>query len=293
MSQPELNRAETGLSQASDFPMLPIANEALTARGGQRPDQNRNAIDLEAGDNREPGPKGGFMGLCARGKHDVSQLVARRFTELTMFLLAKGAKRMDQLWYEHKEAEKLGNNDETMFLNLRREFADYRQFVLQTKDMQGLDQPSSVFIENYVRNVQGELDSEEARYTDAPSWDWSVINPLDKLDLLMRDIPHYPLGRTILASFMKKTEESGDNQHLYYPLKTIKILLSGVFNCIVASLVGAPVALQSLNITSQTGEVILYLVFLLVFGFLVQGLAHGSNMQLVWRCDCGTRVGLM
>ncbi|KAH7152193.1 hypothetical protein B0J13DRAFT_257293 [Dactylonectria estremocensis] len=281
MSQPELNRAETGLSQASDYPMLPIGNKAPAALGGQSPDQNRNAIDLEAGDNREHVPKGGFMALCARGQQDASQLVTRRFTEPTMFCLAKGAMRMEQVWYEYQEAVRLGSENETMFLNLRRELGDYQQFALQTKDMHGLEQPSSVFIDNFVRGIRSELNSEESRYTDGPSWDWALTVPFDKLDQLIRDIPHYPLGQTILASFMEKTEESGDNQHLYYPLKTIKILLSGVFNCLVASLVGAPVALQSLSITSQTGKVIIYLVFLLLFGFLVQGLAHGTNMQLV------------
>lgn len=64
--------------------------------------------------------------------------------------------------------------------------------------------------------------------------------------------------------FLAKKDEKGEIEHLYYPLKVIRVLLAGVFNCLVASLVGAPVAL----------------VFLLAFGFLVQGLTQGTNKQL-------------
>lgn len=119
---------------------------------------------------------------------------------------------------------------------------------------------------------------------------------MDKLDQLVRDIPQHRWGRIALVSwakrvpggvtnsrqarFLAKKDEKGDIEYLYYPLKAIRVLLAGVFNCLVASLVGAPVALQMLSFTSTSGQVIIYLVFLLAFGFLVQGLAHGTNMQL-------------
>lgn len=80
--------------------------------------------------------------------------------------------------------------------------------------------------------------------------------------------------------FLAKKDEKGEIEHLYYPLKVIRVVLAGVFNTLVASLVGTPVALQMLSITSKSGQVIIYLVFLLAFGFLVQGLAQGTNAQL-------------
>ncbi|KAF7550841.1 hypothetical protein G7Z17_g5425 [Cylindrodendrum hubeiense] len=271
MSQPRLTRAETwhpGVQERDLSSMSPIEDEASTA------------YDLETGDNQEHALKGGFMGLCARGQQDTSQLVTRRYTQPTMFCLAKGAQRLDRLWGEYQEADQLGSDDDQMYLDFRRELFDHHRFTLQAKEIHGLDQPSEVFLENYIRGTREELLGEDTRYLDGPTRDWVLSLPIDRLDQLVRDIPHSAIGRAVFARVLEKTEENGDIQYMYYPLKAIKVVLAGVFNCIVASLVGAPVAIQSLSITSKAGEVIIYLVFLLVFGFLVQALVQGTNKQL-------------
>ncbi|KAL6402275.1 hypothetical protein AUP68_14746 [Ilyonectria robusta] len=59
--------------------------------------------------------------MCARGRHDTSQLVTRRFTEATTFCIAKGMSRIHRLWEECQEANELGSDDDEMFLKLRKE----------------------------------------------------------------------------------------------------------------------------------------------------------------------------
>ncbi|KAH6987686.1 hypothetical protein BKA56DRAFT_278033 [Ilyonectria sp. MPI-CAGE-AT-0026] len=270
MAHLQLHRAETWHSgvELREQPMSSIEDQAPAAP------------DLEAGESQQRDPKGGFMSMCARGRHDTSQLVTRRFTEATTFCISKGMSRIDRLWEECQEADELGSDDDQMFLNLRKEISDHNQFTLQTKEIQALDQPSDKFVENYIVGVRGDLNDDDAKYTNGPSWDWALIMNMDKLDQLVRDIPQYPWGRIVLVWFLAKKDEKGEIEHLYYPLKVIRVVLAGVFNTLVASLVGTPVALQMLSITSKSGQVIIYLVFLLAFGFLVQGLAQGTNAQL-------------
>lgn len=74
------------------------------------------------------------------------------------------------------------------------------QFTLQAKEIQALDQPSDTFVENYIVGVRGDLNDDDARYTDGPSWDWGLITNMDKLDQLVRDIPQYRWGRIALVS---------------------------------------------------------------------------------------------
>ncbi|KAH7008358.1 hypothetical protein EDB80DRAFT_716366 [Ilyonectria destructans] len=270
MAHSQLHRAETWHSgvELREHPMPSIEGQAPAAP------------DLEAGESQQQAQKGGFMSMCARGRHDTSQLVTRRFTEPTTFCIAKGMSRIHRLWEEYQEADEVGSDDDEMFLKFRKELYDHDQFTLQANKMQALDQPSDKFVENYIIGVRGDLNDDDARYTDGPSWDWVLIMNMDKLDQLVRDIPQYRWGRIVLAWFLAKKDEKGEIEHLYYPLKVIRVLLAGVFNCLVASLVGTPVALQMLSITSNSGQVIIYLVFLLAFGFLVQGLAQGTNKQL-------------
>lgn len=79
------------------------------------------------------------------------------------------------------------------------------QFTLQIKEMQALDQPSGKFVENYIIGVRGDLNDDDAKYTNGPSWDWALIMNMDKLDQLVRDIPQYPWGRIILVSWASKS----------------------------------------------------------------------------------------
>lgn len=65
------------------------------------------------------------MSMCARGRHDKSQLVTRRFTEPTTFCLTKGMSRIHRLWEEYQEADELGSDDDEMFLNFRKELRDH------------------------------------------------------------------------------------------------------------------------------------------------------------------------
>lgn len=139
------------------------------------------------------------MSMCARGRHDTSQLVTRRFTEPTTFCIAKGMSRIHRLWEECQEADELGSDDDEMFLNFRKELCDYSKSpaVFYLVDRPGT---SDTFVENYIVGVRGDLNDDDARYTDGPSWDWGLITNMDKLDQLVRDIPQYRWGRIALVS---------------------------------------------------------------------------------------------
>lgn len=138
--------------------------------------------------------------MCARGRHDTSQLVTRRFTEATTFCISKGMSRIHRIWEECQEANELGSDDDEMFLNLRKEISDHSKSpaVFYLVDRLGT---SGKFVENYIVGVRGDLNDDDAKYTNGPSWDWALIMNMDKLDQLVRDIPQYPWGRIALVSW--------------------------------------------------------------------------------------------
>ncbi|KAK7414712.1 hypothetical protein QQX98_006480 [Neonectria punicea] len=288
MSQPELSRAGIELSRVHQRNHATSPTEEATT----------SAVDLEAGndDQREfawaillehqlirTEEKKGFLSMCARVRQDKSQLVTRRFTEPTMACLAWGANRIDRLWEELKEAEKRGINapeKDKRYFEFRDQLRMQYQFTLETKDIHGLDQPSATFIDNFRLGASAELDADDARYLWGPRWDFVSALPIDKLDKLVWDFPHHEIGKVMCSWFEAKAVQGRGVRLRRYPQKAIKMLLSGVFNCIVGGLIGAPIATKLLAVHSQLGAVILYLAFLLAFAFLVQVIAHGTNSQL-------------
>ncbi|KAK7430356.1 hypothetical protein QQZ08_003104 [Neonectria magnoliae] len=200
-----------------------------------------------------------------------------------MACLAWGANRIDRLWEELKEAEKCDIDDlekDKRFFEFRDQLRMQYQFTLETKDIHGLDQPSATFIDNFRLGASAELDADDARYLWGPRWDFVSALPIDKLDKFIWDLPQHRIGKVMCSWFEAKAVQGRGVRLRRYPQKAIKMVLSGVFNCIIGALIGAPVAIQLLAVHSQLGAVILYLVFLLTFAFLVQGMAHGTNTQL-------------
>ncbi|KPM44011.1 hypothetical protein AK830_g2547 [Neonectria ditissima] len=246
MSQPASSRAATELSEIhqEDRPTSPMEEEATST------------VDLEAGNGYGQSKKG---------------------------FLPWGASNILELFDELQRSEERGmdplEKNRSLF-ELREELGRHHHFTLQAKEMHGLDQPSATFIDNFRLGAGADLDIEDAKYLQGPRRDFVSLLPIDKLDKLVWDLPHQPIGKALFSRFQDKTTEQGDVQFRHYPMKTFKVVLSGVFNCFVGGIIGAPVAIQLLAVETKPGGAVLYLCFLLSFAFLVQGIAHGTNTQL-------------
>lgn len=73
----------------------------------------------------------------------------------------------------------------------------------------------------------------------------------------------------------------GDNRLYHYNEHRIRGIIFTVFLCIIAVFTCAPAAIQSLNVESAAGEVAVYLVFVIAFGWLSQGLIQGFEKLLL------------
>jgi hypothetical protein len=78
-----------------------------------------------------------------------------------------------------------------------------------------------------------------------------------------------------------KVEKIGEGTQIYYReglmgfvLFTILSLIMGLFTC-------APAGIQSLNVESTTGEVAVYIAFVIAFGWLSQGVLQGFEKSLL------------
>lgn len=81
---------------------------------------------------------------------------------------------------------------------------------------------------------------------------------------------------------------------MWIPGQYVKFISVGVFNTCVGILVVAPMAIQTLKVTTPAGEVVTYLVFVLVAGFAIQMLVPGFTRQLlVYLAYAGVMAAVM
>lgn len=73
----------------------------------------------------------------------------------------------------------------------------------------------------------------------------------------------------------------GNNDLYHYNEQGIRGIIFTVFLGIIAVFTCAPAAIQSLNVESATGEVAVYLVFVIAFGWLSHGLIQGFEKLLL------------
>ncbi|KAF4455136.1 hypothetical protein F53441_2456 [Fusarium austroafricanum] len=166
----------------------------------------------------------------------------------------------------------------------------YDRLMLNSNQVLSLDQPGQHFLEGCSRVFREALKGGDASFVDTLSTDWvSIIRP-DRLDQLISHIPTTKFGKIMFKPFFKKKESFGKVETTHYYDRAIRFLFFTFFSFIIGVFACAPAAIQSLNVKSAAGEVAVYLVFVITFGWGVQGLIRGFEKLLL---TCLAYSGLM
>ncbi|CVK89337.1 uncharacterized protein FMAN_04375 [Fusarium mangiferae] len=283
MSQPCQMNAPQGSSVRNPVSGPPRSEEVNT------PSIMRPGIDLE----RQAGNWGGERGwarMCRQMQQDKRHMVAPRLSNISSRCIMLQANRMVTLYDEAEKAFKSGTEDANTDEKLVEEYLKYAQVVIQTSQVLALDKPGSYFLRNLLPSFRAMLKGGGGKYLDAPIHDWASLSQPDRLDQLICLAGYTRVGRLLLKPFLSGQEEVGDNDQYLYNEGAIRFISITIFSSIIALFACAPAAIQSLNVRSTVGEVVVYLVFVIVFGWLSQGLILGFEKVLL---SCLAYAGLM
>ncbi|KAL7769320.1 hypothetical protein ACKLNR_000704 [Fusarium oxysporum f. sp. zingiberi] len=249
----------------------------------------RPGIDLE----RQAGSWGGERGwvrMCRQIQQDKRHMVAPRLSNISSRCIMLQANRMVTLYAEAEKAFELGKEDANSNEKFVEEYLKYSQLLLQTNQVLALDKPGSYFLRNLLPSFRAMLKGGSGNYLDAPMNDWASLSQPDRLDQLICLAAYTRVGRTLFTPFLSRQEEVDDNDQYHYNEGAIRFITITIFSSIIAVFACAPAAIQSLNVRSTVGEVVVYLVFVIVFGWLSQGLILGLEKVLL---SCLAYAGLM
>lgn len=249
----------------------------------------RPGIDLE----HQAGNWGGERGwarMCRQMQQDKRHMVAPRLSNISSRCIMLQANRMVTLYDEAEKAFESGREDANTDEKLVEEYLKYSQVLIQTSQVLALDKPGSYFLRNLLPSFRAMLKREGGKYLDAPIHDWASLSQPDRLDQLICLAGYTKVGRVLLTPFLSGQEEVGDNDQYLYNEGAIRFISITIFSSIIALFACAPAAIQSLNVRSTVGEVVVYLVFVIVFGWLSQGLILGFEKVLL---SCLAYAGLM
>ncbi|KLP13442.1 uncharacterized protein LW94_4578 [Fusarium fujikuroi] len=283
MSQPCQMNAPQGSSVGNPVSGPPRSEEVNT------PSIMRPGIDLE----RQAGNWGGERGwarMCRQMQQDKRHMVAPRLSNISSRCIMLQANRMVTLYDEAKKAFESGREDANTNEKLVEEYLKYSQVLIQTSQVLALDKPGSYFLRNLLPSFRAMLKGEGGKYLDAPIHDWASLSQPDRLDQLICLAGYTRVGRVLLTPFLSGQEEVGDNDQYLYNEGAVRFISITIFSSIIALFACAPAAIQSLNVRSTVGEVVVYLVFVIVFGWISQGLILGFEKVLL---SCLAYAGLM
>ncbi|TXC10131.1 hypothetical protein FocTR4_00005144 [Fusarium oxysporum f. sp. cubense] len=164
--------------------------------------------------------------------------------------------------------------------------------ILQASQVSALDKPGNYFLRHLLPCFKEMLNSRDGDgvYLDEPMNDWVSLNQPNRMDQLICLAPHTKVGRALFRPFVTGKEEIGNNVQYHYNEGIIRSIAFTLFTSIIAVFACAPAAIQSLNVRSTVGEVVVYLVFVIAFGWLSQGLILGFEKVLL---SCLAYAGLM
>ncbi|KAK2935996.1 hypothetical protein FoTM2_003939 [Fusarium oxysporum f. sp. vasinfectum] len=252
-----------------------------------------NFVQKPANLERQAGSWGGERGwvrMCRQIQQDKRHMVAPRLSNISSRCIMLQANRMVTLYAEAEKAFELGKEDANSNEKFVEEYLKYSQLLLQTNQVLALDKPGSYFLRNLLPSFRAMLKGGSGNYLDAPMNDWASLSQPDRLDQLICLAAYTRVGRTLFTPFLSRQEEVDDNDQYHYNEGAIRFITITIFSSIIAVFACAPAAIQSLNVRSTVGEVVVYLVFVIVFGWLSQGLILGFEKVLL---SCLAYAGLM
>ncbi|KAF5677963.1 hypothetical protein FHETE_1483 [Fusarium heterosporum] len=243
-------------------------------------DEALNVLDLESqqsnGDEEE-----GWISMCERQQSDARLLVAPRFTNIHAFCIRSRADRILTLYAELRRVLRAGEEITELSKSLEEQILEYDRYVLQTSQVLALKQPKSLFLRHLLRSFKSALKGENTSHLDEPVDDWASLSWHDRLDELIFLVPLHKVGRLVFKPFLARKERLGNTTLYHYHESAMRSIIFTVFLFIIGVFCCAPAAIQSLNVESAAGEVAVYLVFVIAFGWLIQGLVQGFEKLLL------------
>ncbi|SPJ74422.1 uncharacterized protein FTOL_04153 [Fusarium torulosum] len=251
--------------------------EAAESNESERDDHK----DLESQQTGDTDGEKGWISMCRRQQRDVRLMVAPRFMDIHAFCTRSRANRILTLYTEVRRAKGAGEDVAELSKKLEEEIAGYDQHMHQTNQILALNQPNNLFLRHLLGFFKSTLEDENISFFDEPINDWVSLSQHDRLDQLICLVPLHKIGRAVFKPFLAEIETVGDNRLYHYHEHRIRGIIFTVFLCIIAVFTCAPAAIQSLNVESAAGEVAVYLVFVIAFGWLSQGLIQGFEKLLL------------
>ncbi|KAF4974251.1 hypothetical protein FZEAL_8831 [Fusarium zealandicum] len=239
-------------------------------------------LDLESQSVPGRNKKGSTL-LSLLQQRDTRLIVAPRCTAAVMSCAQYAANDILRA-YQRLEVKKQAGEDggEVLKEELYQKCTSYVQFLVHTNQILKIDQPNKTFLRN-LRPVAKEIlgDEGETIFLDEPIGDYVSLSEPDQLDRIISLIPFSKFGRWLFRPFLAKREEFGNSFLVHYHEMAMRGLIFTGFSAIIGVFACAPVAIQSLNVDTAAGEVATYLVFMIVFGWLMQVLAKNFDKLLL------------
>ncbi|KAF4974252.1 hypothetical protein FZEAL_8832 [Fusarium zealandicum] len=294
----------------------PSTADALTAQrgiqGASQTDVEAAARDL-ANHQVEEGGKGpttpgdcseltrptkGWLQLAALKGRDPTHIIIRRFTALAALSLDLEADHIERLGNNLKQMVQANDDGVEEFNdNMMSRLGRYRRalvLVQSFREVLSFDDPNSALLDNVLSSARASFCERQPLHLDASDDDWASLFSVDKLEQMITFWPHRPCAQRLLQRFGPKPEASGELELTRIPWGYARFAIIGIFNCFVGVFVAAPIAIQALGVTTPVGEVMVYLAFVIVAGFLIQTLVDGFTKQLlVYLTYAGVMAAIM
>ncbi|KAI8714469.1 hypothetical protein NCS52_01166700 [Fusarium sp. LHS14.1] len=258
--------------------------------------QQSTTEDLQPDNGTETeGPGARALQLAALKESDPTHILFRRFTELASLSLDLEGNHLEQLGHDLRQMILTGEDDVNDFNDkflgkLRR----YYQVGFSLRKVLGFDGPSQPFLDHTLFSAKQSWAPGQGLHLNASDHDFASLFDMDKFDQILTHWPHKPWARRFLNKLNLRTERGDEFEALWIPGEYVKFISVGVFNTCVGIFVVAPMAIQTLKVTSPAGEVVTYLVFVLVAGFAIQMLVPGFTRQLlVYLAYAGVMAAVM
>ncbi|KAH7264177.1 hypothetical protein NW759_002232 [Fusarium solani] len=241
------------------------------------------------------GPGARVLQLAALRESDPTHILFRRFTELASLSLDLEGNHLEQLGHDLRQMILTGedgvNDFNDKFLGkLRR----YYQVGSSLRKVLGFDGPSQQFLADTLSSAKQSWAPGQGLHLNASDHDFASLLDTDKFDQILTYWPHKSWARRFLNKFNPRTEQGGGFEAIWIPGEYVRFISVGVFNTCVGIFVVAPMAIQTLKVTTPAGEVVTYLVFVLIAGFAIQMLVPGFTRQLlVYLAYAGVMAAVM
>ncbi|RSM14477.1 hypothetical protein BHE90_008600 [Fusarium euwallaceae] len=247
--------------------------------------QADNDVDTRDSASNEPdqgGPGACVLKLAALRESDPTHILFRRFTELASLSLDLEGNHLEQLGHELRQMILTGEEDVNDFNDkFLGKLSRYYQIGCNLRRVLGLTEPSQPFLKDVLDSAKQSWAPGQGLHLKASDHDFAWLCDTDKIDQVFINLPHQPWVRRFVNKLNLRTEKGGSFEAIWIPGEYVRFATVGIFNTCVGIFVVAPMAIQTLKVTTPAGEVATYLVFVLVAGFLIQILVPGFTRQLL------------